>query len=126
MPQTIPFICRWSDSGVGAAWMHVAGELDLATVPQFEAALHAAQINAWTVVVDLRALTFIDCLGAHAIADAAARARQEGRRLMVVRGGRQVNKVLTLTGAAAGLEIFDLEPPAGGLERAQETVWAVA
>ena len=126
MPQTIPFICRWSDSGVGAAWMHVAGELDLATVPQFEAALHAAQIKAWTVVVDLRALTFIDCLGAHAIADAAARARQEGRRLMVVRGGRQVNKVLTLTGAAAGLEIFDLEPPAGGLKRAPETVWAVA
>ncbi len=126
MPRTIPFICRWSDSGVGAAWVHVAGELDLATVPQFEAALHAAQIKAWTVVVDLRALTFIDCLGAHAIADAAARARQDGRRLMVVRGGRQVNKVLTLTGAAAGLEIFDLEMPAGGLERAPETVWAVA
>ncbi len=126
MPRTIPFICRWSDSGVGAAWVHVAGELDLATVPQFEAALHAAQIKAWTVVLDLRALAFVDCLGAHAIADAAARARQDGRRLMVVRGGRQVNKVLTLTGAAAGLEIFDLEPPAGGLERPQETVWAVA
>ena len=33
MPQAIPFTCRWSDSGVGPAWVHVAGDLDLATSP---------------------------------------------------------------------------------------------
>jgi hypothetical protein len=30
-----PFVCSWQIGGWGAAWVQVAGELDLATSPQF-------------------------------------------------------------------------------------------
>jgi hypothetical protein len=53
VPYTIPFSCRWSDSGVGAAWVRVAGDLDLGAAPQLEATLQAAQLHASKVVLDL-------------------------------------------------------------------------
>ncbi len=126
MSYITPFSCRWSDSGVGAAWVHVAGELDLATSPQLEVALREAQFGASTVVLDLRALSFIDSAGARVIAAAAARARPDGRRLMVVRGAREVERLLTLTGTAGELETFDLPPATGSATSARETVWAEA
>lgn len=113
MSYITPFSCRWSDSGAGAAWVRVAGELDLATSPQLAAALQEAQFGASTVVLDLRALTFIDSAGARAIAAAAARARRDGGRLMVVSGAREVDRLLTLTGTAGELETFDLPPATG-------------
>ncbi len=125
MSYITPFSCRWSDSGVGAAWVRVAGELDLATSPQLEAALQEAQFGASTVVLDLRALTFIDSAGARVIAAAVARARPDGR-LMVVRGAPAVEKLLTLTGTAGELETFDLPPAAVGSTRARDTAGAEA
>lgn len=122
MPQTIPFTCRWSDSGVGSAWVHVAGDLDLATSSQFDATLREAQLRATTVVLDLRALSLLGSSGRHAIADAAARARQDDRRLMVVRGAPHVDSSLTQIDGAGELEIFDLERGARGLA----PVWAEA
>ena len=126
MPYTVPFSCRWSDSGVGAAWVHVAGDLDFGAAPQLEATLQVAQLNASKVVLDLRALSFIDSGGARVIANAAARARPDGRRLMVVRGSREVERLLTLTGTAGALETFDLPPATGSATYARETVWAEA
>jgi anti-sigma B factor antagonist len=126
MSYITPFSCRSSDSGVGAAWVHVAGELDLATSPQLAAALREAQFGASTVVLDLRALSFIDSAGARVIAAAAARARPDGRRLMVVRGPPEVERLLTLTGTAGELETFDLPPATGSATYARETVWAEA
>jgi anti-sigma B factor antagonist len=124
--HAIPFSCRWSDSGVGAAWVRVAGELDFAAAPQLEATLQAAQLHASKVVLDLRALSFIDSGGARVIADAAARARPDGRRLMVVRGSREVDRLLTLTGTAGDLETFDLPPAAISATYAPDRAWAEA
>ena len=126
MPYTIPFSCRWSDSGVGAAWVRVAGDLDVAAAPQLEATLQVAQLNAWKVVLDLRALSSIDPAGARVIAAAAARARPDGRRLMVVRGAHEVDRLLTLTGTSGELETFDLPPATGSATYARETTWAEA
>lgn len=108
MPEVEPFTCRWSDSGVGAAWVHAAGGLDSATSSRLEATLLLAQIAARTVVLDLRGLTLVDSAAAHVIADAGARARQPGRRLMVVRGDPRVDSALELLDAEADLELFDL------------------
>jgi anti-sigma B factor antagonist len=61
-------------------------------------------------VLDLRELDFMDCSGVHTIVDASSRARQAGRRLVLLRGPPNVDRVLTLTGSAGDLEIGDLDP----------------
>jgi anti-anti-sigma factor len=104
------FSCTWEERGSGAAWVHVAGEVDLATSPELEQTLREAQGYARLVVLDLRELTFMDCCGVHVILDAARDARQAERRLVLVRGRANVDRVLTLTGACAHVDIVDLTP----------------
>jgi hypothetical protein len=68
--------------------------------------------------LDLRGVAFIDCCGVHVIVNASIRARQSGRRLVVVRGRSSVDRVFVLSGTAAALEIIDLnaaEPPVQAL-----------
>lgn len=57
-------VCSWTDGGRDAAWVHVAGELDVATVPQLERTL--------------RELESMDSSGAHALVRNAVRARKAG------------------------------------------------
>jgi hypothetical protein len=38
--------CWWTDDGLDAAWVHVAGELDVATVPQLDRTLREPQVQA--------------------------------------------------------------------------------
>jgi anti-anti-sigma factor len=109
-PAPVPFVCAWKAGGSGAAWVHVAGELDLATVSRLRHTLGEAQSNARLVVLDLRELTFMDSAGIHAILDAATDARQAAGRLILVRGPAPVDRILTLTGACEKVEIFDLDP----------------
>jgi len=49
-------------------------------------------------------------LGVGAIADASRSARRDGRRLVLVRGLSQVERLLALTGALDAVEIVDLNP----------------
>jgi anti-sigma B factor antagonist len=104
------FVCSWRDGGLDAAWVHVAGELDIATTPQLERTLGQAQLQAQLVVLDLRALAFMDSTGVHAIAGASIRARQVARRLVVLRGPPDVDRIFTLSGRVDDLEIHDLDP----------------
>jgi anti-anti-sigma factor len=103
------FDCSWR-AGFGAAWVHVSGELDIATSPQLRQAVGKAQLSARLVVLDLRELAFIDGSGVDAILDVARQARRQGRRLMLVRGPAHVDRVLTLTGACQQVLVFDLDP----------------
>jgi anti-anti-sigma factor len=104
-----PFLCSWQTGGSGAAWVHVAGELDPASSPQLEEALAEAQLAARMVVLDLRELTSIDISGVHVIRDAADRARRRWGRLMLVRGPAEVDRELTLSGASDEMLIFELD-----------------
>jgi anti-anti-sigma factor len=104
-----PFLCTWR-AGYRAAWIHVAGRLDLATLPQLRQALREAVLHDRLVVLDLRDLTFIDSSAVHVILAAAGRAGLEGRRLMLARGPSQVDRMFTLTGACEQVLIFDLDP----------------
>ena len=109
-----PFGCTLGDGGRGAAWIRVTGELDLTTAPRLAQILGQAARRARTVVVDLRGLTRVDSSGVGAIADASRSARRDGRRLVLVRGLSQVERLLALTGALHVVEIVDLnagEPP---------------
>jgi anti-anti-sigma factor len=114
------FACSWQVDSVDAAWVQVAGELDIATSPQFRQTMGEAQRAAEVVVIDLRQLCFIDVSGVHVILDAASDSRQYGGLVLVVRGPTQVDQVLALTEVSQQVVIFDLPPaePAPALLRA--------
>ena len=79
------FTCSQSQAG-DEVWLHVAGELDVATAPHLQRTLRAAQEATPHVVVDLRDVTFIGMAGVRTIAAAGDRARRAGHRLVVVSG----------------------------------------
>lgn len=110
-----PFACEWEAGCADGAWVEVAGELDLATSPQLRTTLQEAQAHARLIALDLRAITFMDTSGVHAILDATTAARSQQRRLILVCGPGIAEHVLTLTAANDQLEIIDLNPtePAG-------------
>jgi anti-anti-sigma factor len=114
------FVCSSAGGALDAAWVHVAGALDIATAPQLERTLGESQLQARLVVLDLRELTFMDCSGVHAIVNASIRAREVGRRLVLLRGPSNVDRLFTLTGSVDEVEIGDIvsvKPPVQPLQR---------
>jgi len=123
LPPT--FDCSWTGGDPDAAWVHIVGELDIATTPQLERTLRDAQRHARLVVLDLRELAFMDSAGVHAIVKAGIRARQVARRLLVLSGPMHVDRIFTLTGRRNDVEIHNLdpgEPPVQLLRRAEEAL----
>ena len=111
VPADLPpptFVCSITNVGLDAAWVHVAGELDIATVPRLEQVLRAS--HARLVVVDLRELDFMDCSGVRTLLDASVSARREGRRLVLVRGIPHVDRLFVLTGTTDEIEIGEFDP----------------
>jgi anti-anti-sigma factor len=102
------FQCSWTNGGPDAAWVHLAGELDIATTPQVARALHA--LRARLVVLDLRKLAFMDSCGVHAIVDASIRARDVGRRILLLAGPPAVDRVFTLTESSDDVVYGDIHP----------------
>jgi anti-sigma B factor antagonist len=112
------FVCTLQAGDVGPAWVHVAGDLDISSASRLERALRHTDTPPRLVVLDLRELTFLDCSGVEVIVNAAIRARRARRRLVVLRGPAEVDRVLALAGATDALEIVDLDavgPPDGAL-----------
>jgi anti-sigma B factor antagonist len=66
-----------------------------------------------TLVVDLSKLTFLDSTGLRCIVTADERAREDGRRIVIVRGPDAVQRVFALTRLAERLEIVDDAGAAG-------------
>jgi anti-anti-sigma factor len=96
------------DGDTGGSLVRVTGELNRITAPRLAQMLGAATRRARTVVVDLRGLTRVDSTGVDAIAHASHAARRAGRRLVLVRGLSQVERLLALAGALDAVEIVDL------------------
>src|ERR1700731_2085188 len=104
-----PFTCT-SRKCSSATWIQAAGKLDLAASLELRRTLREARASARLVVLDLRELTAIDSSGVEVILDAPRRARQAGRRLMLVRGPLPVDRVLTLNRVSSQVLMFDLDP----------------
>jgi anti-anti-sigma factor len=102
------FVCRLSDDGGATAYVHVTAELDIASAPELERVLRSAQLRAVLVVLDLRQLTFMDSFGLRVIVAASNRAHQAGRRLVLLPGPSQVQRLFALSGVADALEITEL------------------
>jgi len=87
----------------------VSGELDLASSPALEEELErVARSDAQLVVVDLRSLEFMDSTGLSVLVRAHQRAEENGRRLGLINGSQQVQRLLTLTGVADRLTLTDV------------------
>jgi anti-anti-sigma factor len=90
--------------------VHVAlrGELDLSTVGKVQDELRRVEAAAPPVVVlDLSKVTFLDSTGLRCLVTADERARDAGRRLVIVRGPEPVQRVFAITRLEDRLEIVD-------------------
>jgi anti-anti-sigma factor len=91
-----------------AAIVVVRGELDLATSPQLEEKLRKLlETGSEPLVIDLRELEFMDSTGLSIIVKAHQRLSETGRRLSIVRGSQQVQRLLDLTGVSERLQLVD-------------------
>ncbi len=82
-----------------ATLITVLGELDLAAVPVFEAALQKLELRPGeSVVLDLRRLHFIDAAGLHAVLGLHEECRKLSTALAILPGPRNVQRVFELTG----------------------------
>ncbi len=86
----------------------VSGELDLASTPALEEGFaRAEQSGATLLIVDLRALEFIDSTGLGTLIKAHHQAEAAGRGFAVVRGPSQVQRLLELTGLEERLTVVE-------------------
>ena len=92
--------------------LRLRGDLDLYSAPELDDALVAVEGEKWpTIVLDMRELNFIDSMALRLVMRTQARAEQDGRRMVIVRGPQFLDRVLELSGLEGHLEILD-EPPA--------------
>jgi anti-sigma B factor antagonist len=97
------------DDADGVAVVAVHGELDLETAPALKTALVEAieEQPGRRIVVDLEGLDFIDSIGLGILLGGLKRARGSDGELVLVATGRNVLKVLELTGL---VRVFEIHP----------------
>lgn len=101
-------------AGEGTPFLILRGELDVSTAPKVETAVRQLEEQGSPlIVIDLRGLRFLDSSGLRLILEADGRARGEGRRLLVVPGPPEVQRVFRVTLTDSRLEFVD-DPSAIG------------
>ena len=86
----------------------VSGELDLASSPVLEQRLDEVfSSDAPLVILDLRELDFMDSTGLSVLIKAHQAAEERDRRLCLVKGPPQVQRLLSLTGVGERLSVLD-------------------
>jgi anti-sigma B factor antagonist len=91
----------------GATVIAVSGELDLASSPALQEELDRIASDSTLLVIDLRELEFMDSTGLSVLVRAHQRAEEQGRRLAMVKGPQQVQRLLSLTGVSDRLTVVD-------------------
>lgn len=86
----------------------LTGELDIAGAARVEQELERIEREPpATLVLDLRELAFMDSTGLRVIVAADGRAREQSRRLVIVRGSDTVQRIIEMTRLHERLEIVD-------------------
>lgn len=118
-PPTLHFAPIWTESEPemifstsvfndgSRAVVVLEGELDMATVGEFEQALSEVEQSAKSIVLDLKNLAFIDCSGLHSFIAAQKRITADGGRLAFTRGPRHIERLFTLTQASSFFEFLE-------------------
>ena len=92
----------------GLVRVALKGELDLSTVGKVQDELNRVEAGSPSVLVlDLSRLTFLDSTGLRCLVTADQRAREQNRRLVIVRGPEAVQRVFTITRLEDHLEMVD-------------------
>jgi anti-anti-sigma factor len=98
---------RVEQGGQGAVLV-LTGELDLASGETFSDRLKAVEAGRPELItLDLSGLRFLDSSGLALVVRAHTRARNEGRRLVIIPGPPQVQRVFDITGLNTVLEFED-------------------
>jgi anti-sigma B factor antagonist len=103
---TILSVSTSNDSG--PVRLVLEGELDISSAVKVEEEL--ARVEAGKpdlILLDLRGLDFMDSSGLRTIVSADSRAREEGRRLAIVRGPAAVQRIFDVTRLDERLNIVD-------------------
>jgi anti-sigma B factor antagonist len=87
------------------AVLSVAGEIDICTAADLQAAIETAATRAFEIWVDLSETTFMDSSGLHALTQARARLADANLRLALICPDGPVLRVLELTGFERMFEI---------------------
>jgi anti-sigma B factor antagonist len=99
------------DEAAGDVVLTVRGEVDFSTAQEFEGTLrNALSDTRRRLVVDLRALRFLDSTGLATLLRLDRRARATSREVIFVKGPAQIRRVFALTGVSELLTMVD-EPP---------------
>ena len=96
-PRSHPHLRVRIDDSPARVEIRLAGDLDLATVPQLRQVIDAHARSGQTMVIDLRELEFVDSMGLAALVRARHRAISRGAKLELVAAPEAVYKVFTLT-----------------------------
>ena len=106
------FALRTAQMAPGVMRMELSGELDLNRAYTFDEELRALEdLGVRTIVLDLRGVTFVDSAGLARIVAARRRAVRDGRRFLVVRGCKSVQRLFALTALDQQFEMIS-EPEA--------------
>ena len=98
----------------GLVHMALVGELDLSSVAKVQEELRRIEAGSPpTLIVDLSKLSFLDSTGLRCIVTADERAREAGRRIVIVRGPDAVQRVFAITRLEERLDIVDDAAAAG-------------
>ncbi len=107
MPNEGTFAAR-CDHRNGATVVVVSGGLDLGSSDQLRAALLSADAQAPLVILDLRAVSFIDSSALSVIVAQHQRARNDGFRFAIAVGGAPaVDRLFDLAGLRETLTLID-------------------
>jgi anti-sigma B factor antagonist len=84
------------------------GELDVGCVEALHDEMRRVeQTNARRIIVDLSSLKFIDSTGLHTMLHINARSRMDGNRVVFLRGGPTVQRLLEVTDTEGLLPFLD-------------------
>lgn len=103
-----PPLLRVQVSMVGdVAVARLSGELDLTgSAPLLEGLRPAVDLAARALVVDLRALRFVDCAGLTALVAARSEVSRRGIELVLAAPSPPVARLLSLTGSGRRIPVF--------------------
>jgi anti-sigma B factor antagonist len=86
----------------------VAGEIDLATVPELERAIDSALLSdSLPLVIDLTESSFMDSTGLRALVMAKRRFDEEGRSFAIAVSRGPVSRLIGLSGVESTIRIVD-------------------
>jgi anti-sigma B factor antagonist len=99
-----------------AAVVSVGGDIDLTTFGAVESALDAAGRQGTVLVLDLRAVGFMDTSGLRLVISQQQRAAADGYRLVVVPGSDKIRRLFEIAGFPMEHALFANAPTelAGG------------